>query len=634
MARRIITVLNPFPEPLKISIVKKPKSEYNLAFEWLANEIPPEPGKIDLELVWSPLKVEATRETLEIVDQFGNKKSVAIILKSCELKKVAPKKPGLASKPLKLRAASPPKTFIRQIVKKSHVREEYAVENIEHARDVSPVKRAQSVLSAAAKSPLRNATNLQNLIEEENVNVTPKNASALFSNIKFTPITETKPKCESKLEYLSSLPTPVALKRDDIAVSDEKKESPREIDYTQQINALIKTPLITTRERIETVQSICETPSRKPSTCNLGRFAEKIHALDDGDDDVFAATYVKGPCEEIDEIDLVIMSNTRVVTPTASKEQTFKINKSKSLIETSVENIFEQPQRALSESMKDTVKMPLAIQGSMPNLCELNEAIPIEQNRYYESNQVVINVQNCSMESMVSNADFRELEFCAASSRLNLNEIGRSPKSPPQASKIQSPVIKRVQEESPIGNKLLCFSPPRNKLSDDVRDVYRRETFTVRTKQPKSPYTFAVPQVPRNIGMRGSSAQISQSLVSLSSSTTSIASTSSMPATNGKLYNENIINSYSKKDPFSPTTTEDPFLSSSMYLDERTLDGIEKSFMKWLNALVTIPPDLESKRDEKIDVAKLFNDVQNKDLTLAPTKEIVCSQYYTCEFNY
>jgi abnormal spindle-like microcephaly-associated protein len=281
--------------------------------------------------------------------------------------------------------------------------------------------------------------------------------------------------------------------------------------------------------------------------------------------------------------------------------------------------------------MKDTVKMPLAIQGSLPNLCDIQE-MPIEQNRYYESNPV-INIQNLSIESMVSNADFRELEFCAASSRLNLNEIGRSPKSP-GVSKVQSPVIKRVQEDSPGSKRLLCFSPPRNKLSDDVRAVYRRETFTVKNKQPKSPYVFAVPKVPRDFNMRGSSTQISQSLVSLSSSSTSIASTSSMPAsraTNGKLYNENIINSYSKKDPFSATTTEDPFLSSSMYLDERTLDGIEKSFMKWLNALVTIPPDLESKRDEKIDVAKLFNDVQNKDLTLAPTKEIVCSQYYTCE---
>ena len=51
--------------------------------------------------------------------------------------------------------------------------------------------------------------------------------------------------------------------------------------------------------------------------------------------------------------------------------------------------------------------------------------------------------------------------------------------------------------------------------------------------------------------------------------------------------------------------------------------------MKWLNALVTIPPDLETDRNEKIDIGKLFNDVQTKELTIAPTKEAVCSKYYT-----
>lgn len=174
--------------------------------------------------------------------------------------------------------------------------------------------------------------------------------------------------------------------------------------------------------------------------------------------------------------------------------------------------------------------------------------------------------------------------------------------------------------------------------------MYRRETFVVSNshgrdirattwKQQQNQQLFAVPRVPRESTVRSKSSTISQSLTSLSSSMTSIASISSMPATSGKLYNENVINAYKKKDPFCATTTEDPFLTSSMYLDEHTLDRIEKSFKKWLNALVTIPPDLETDRNEKVDVAKLFNDVQNKELTLAPTKELVCSQYYTARLD-
>jgi abnormal spindle-like microcephaly-associated protein len=48
-----------------------------------------------------------------------------------------------------------------------------------------------------------------------------------------------------------------------------------------------------------------------------------------------------------------------------------------------------------------------------------------------------------------------------------------------------------------------------------------------------------------------------------------------------------------------------------------------------LNALVTIPADLESDKNEKIDVGKLFSDVQCKELSIAQTKEVVASKYYT-----
>jgi abnormal spindle-like microcephaly-associated protein len=239
-----------------------------------------------------------------------------------------------------------------------------------------------------------------------------------------------------------------------------------------------------------------------------------------------------------------------------------------------------------------------------------------------------------SMESIVSNVDFGEIELCAASSRLNLNEIGRSPAR--RESEVPIKLIETPPNEQKIAKKdlpttLMAISPPRNKLADELREMYQRENFSPKhqPKQAKSPYVFVVPRIPRDIGLRAHPKQISQSLTSLSSSSTSLASTSSVPASSKKLYNENVFSEYTNFDIFSAATLVDPFLMGSMFLDERTLDGILNSLKKWLNALVTIPADLESKKDEKIDVAKLFNDVQNKELTLAPTKETVCSRYYT-----
>lgn len=307
-------------------------------------------------------------------------------------------------------------------------------------------------------------------------------------------------------------------------------------------------------------------------------------------------------------------------------------------------------------------------QGSMPNLNEINAVSTIEHNRYFlqPSRNVYElprgeNEPNMSIESLASHTDFRETEICAQSSRLYLNEIV-SPSMPSRADRtkliqpaqtcdrspsfISSPTVRRVQLEPDFKSPprkataiSMTFSPPsNNKLASEIREIRHRETFEDNSKGRKIRATtwkqqqtiFAVPKVPRDLQLKPTNLT-SQSLSSLSSSVTSITSTSSVPAnlTSGRLYNENYANVYNRNDPFSATTTMDPFLTSTMYLDERTLDGIEKSYKKWLNALVTIPPDLETDRNEKIDVGKLFHDVQNKELTLAPTKEVVCSRYYT-----
>uniref|UniRef100_A0A0A1XKX4 Protein abnormal spindle n=1 Tax=Zeugodacus cucurbitae TaxID=28588 RepID=A0A0A1XKX4_ZEUCU len=74
-------------------------------------------------------------------------------------------------------------------------------------------------------------------------------------------------------------------------------------------------------------------------------------------------------------------------------------------------------------------------------------------------------------------------------------------------------------------------------------------------------------------------------------------------------------------DPFAASTTCDPFLASTMYLDQTAVQRHQHDFKKWLNALVTIPADMDANSDAKIDVGKLFNEVRHKELTLAPTKE-------------
>lgn len=546
----------------------------NITFEWTINKIPPQ-SHLSLEIVWSPLKVISCREVIQIGYDDGNKKEVSLILKSRELKKGSTRKSTVRAFPkkLKLKSPSPPRHFMLKT-------------------------SAHENLKPLGASPRHNATNVRMLdaldritfTDKENSGpLTPKNASALFDNIRFTPQTETKPKWESKLEYLTSLPTPTGvLQRDDIVMT--------EITARRNIMEVSLNDRSTVHRRLEAVPEI-----------HVGF-------------DTFTASG-----EDAIEMEIGIKEQTSLFVISEERfQQTFDVHQTESITKLIP---VDSPRRIMSESLREPRSQKMRTnQGSMPNLNEIDDEVgSIEHNRYFYKQRAETLQQNLSMDSVVSNADFRETEICAQSSRLNLNLLDLSPEEPPIVSHVKN-------------FPQMTFSPPAR--STVMQDMQRRETFDIPAggrmirattwKQQQNKEVFAVPKVPRELNLRSTLA--TQSLTSLSTaSLASAGSTSSMPATltKGRLYNENHINAYNRKDPFSASTTNDPFLSSTMYLDEKTLDGIERTYMKWLNALVTLPCDLESDRNEKIDVGKLFNDVQSKELTLAPTKESVVSRYYT-----
>lgn len=586
-----------------------------MTIEWSVNYIDPNSQK-NLEVEWKPTKVVACREVIQITDENGNKKDVSIIFKSCELKRTTTtKRAGPAGFPKKLKLISPtaPKSFSRSNF------------------DAKPSKLS-AVNTIAPSSPLRNTLNLSNqpdrinfspfrniAVDKENtVPLTPKNATSIFDNIRFTPVTETKPKCDSKLQYLCSLPTPVGAKRDDIVLTD--------LIPRRNLADLAASP-----EKIESpTHSLSEAQTPQPN-CDRRELLPIIE---------YQLTEESVTEVQMIKID-VVLGNTLVVPSNRKEEQTgfhktFEVSKSHSFTSFH-EEVTEGPENKLRVNI-----------GSTPNLNEINSVGTIESNRYYSKQPEDIIGQNLSIESIVSNADFRETEICAQSSCYNLNELV-SPRSgekiltdtTPKKENRDSPRRQDVKNRSPSFfsiQKMTAYkdfkSPPP--MTSHKMEFSPGQTRSSTWKQKlKNQQAFAMPRVPRDLHFQPRPNLSTQSLHSISScsvsSAVSAVSTCSTPAKmiSGKLYNENHINAYNLKDPFSATTTFDPFLSSTMYLDERTLDSIEKTYMKWLNALVTIPADLESDRNEKIDVGKLFNDVQSKELALAPTKELVCSRYYT-----
>lgn len=570
-ARRLIIVENPYKEDLKVNCfdliicivinlklnlqvtaTKLPKPELNVCFEWTIEEIPAS-SKLQLEVVWKPLKVVSCREILQLTDNYGNKKDIAIILKSIELKKAGNKKLGSANHPqrlkLKIKTPSPAKSVSRTtFMKKTTIYKEYSEEIHHIARETMKEPLAPSTRTFASQNAFNcdstrfsKVENEYHYRDKENSPATPANASALFDSIKFTPATETRSKSSSKLEYLSSLPTPVGISRENMVFTEtttrrklEHDNSP-DVDSSRQLTNK-ENLQVNVRENIpDTFRQVSfESPVRKTVSAASKqplRFCDDItdnaafEVSTESHMELGSETFLKIDDTSIHEIQLILtpnmpeqksfMSKTHLVstppsmpiisenealtnctTPERTKlQKTFNVAK-QSLEDNSFNVRMSESLREISFHDDDVPVQKLRNnQGSMPNLNEMTAVTPIENNRYFFQKDRQYNqqkVQNLSMESSVSNTDFRDMEICAQSSRFNINEVGLAPNeiakrtestkgdnftedlsTPPKyhsknVPKItrESPTVRRVREEinfkSPLKKQaqLLTISPP------------------------------------------------------------------------------------------------------------------------------------------------------------------------------
>ena len=102
--------------------------------------------------------------------------------------------------------------------------------------------------------------------------------------------------------------------------------------------------------------------------------------------------------------------------------------------------------------------------------------------------------------------------------------------------------------------------------------------------------------------------------------------------TSVKLHDPNdFIMKLCNPDPFAATTTEDPFLSSTLYYDDRWVFLQEVEFKKWLNALLTPPEHLSTDVDTtSVDIGKVWQSCRMKeDVVLAESKESISARYHT-----
>lgn len=254
----------------------------------------------------------------------------------------------------------------------------------------------------------------------------------------------------------------------------------------------------------------------------------------------------------------------------------------------------------------------------MPNLLDAKENIDIkniENNRYFfqcnkqeDANESVISICN-GMDPL-----FRETEIKAQSSQFNLNEVGLKPTN----SCLN--ITQKFSESS------LNYSSKSHKSSPHLS-----------AKEFHNVDRFLTPSVPVSVQQHGIRSKTWGSIKpkkQYSFPTKLTLKPSTQPKIEKNfLYNPDLhLNININPDPFSATMTIDPFLAATMYLDEETIFKHELKLKNWLNALVKIPDDLDSNKT-KVDVGKLFTEVQNKK-QITETKEKVVTKFYKNRFDH
>ncbi|XP_059610908.1 protein abnormal spindle [Phlebotomus argentipes] len=580
VARRVLLVENPTSVESRILVTKTCKPEFCIALEW-TDAVIESAGKKTLEITWSPPKAVACREVIQFTDSRGFRKDVAVVLKSVEQRKGV-KKPLRASnapqmKRTKTKTPTPPRRVGRKVLISPEVVIKYKSKSPRLRKMISPTKK-----------PRDSVKNKENQLP-----VTSPNISTLFDQINFTPVAVTKKPDANDIDYLASLPTPVAGAS---GVQRRFEWSPDEYDSIQssvqqsiQPRQLLQIPEVQDCSRLSTETYVKGASNSKDS---------------------FEDCPEMGLEEHVPEIHKTFDVTKRIETHYESTEH----------ISRQVDNIVLTPLRKIiaSESMKNLSgqskeqEFLKLNQGSMPNLHEIENINSIESNRYFFSGSEVETLSvNGERPSTIA---FDANEIRAQSSRMNLHEVEPdvSPIAQVREDLFKVPVLKRRNDHIAMSNievrsSLMTLSPPKKYRPDDVCSTRASSADGLSMKswsryQPKKLKPLVLVKPKRSVTPKKEDREVTQ------------------------IYDVNVLR-YVNPDPFAATMTADPFLSATVFLDDEAVEKLEKHFKKWLNALVTVPEEFDG-ADQKIDVARLFNEVKNRELTLAPTKESVSAKYF------
>lgn len=307
---------------------------------------------------------------------------------------------------------------------------------------------------------------------KENISpLTPNNVMNLIDKMNFTPATETRTAAYDKSDNLDISLTPLNHKNtkkkssetsrlllprhviEDVTVKATTSKHLPEI-YIEEVfnNTRDAAEVIVSNKTFEVKSSEILFASSPNESLQEGLLSSSSSGNVMNKTEILCVTATVRPLEMIQEEEgncSSISNNNHLIQKTFTKKPADIITEETNVFKLDINRVLT-PLRKYSESMRDlsisSSTSKLAIQGSMPNLNEMENIRSIEQNRYYfqagnpkvsstkslQKNAIENSLDDSndnsssSQTSLISHADnmFNQNEILAQSSRFNINEIG------------------------------------------------------------------------------------------------------------------------------------------------------------------------------------------------------------------
>uniref|UniRef100_A0A1A9W4G5 Abnormal spindle-like microcephaly-associated protein ASH domain-containing protein n=1 Tax=Glossina brevipalpis TaxID=37001 RepID=A0A1A9W4G5_9MUSC len=666
-ARRILRIINPSNDEIEVTVTKSIDSGLNMSLEWLENIVPAR-NEITMELIWNPVMDICCRETLQFTDNRNFRKDVFIILKSKSVKltKSVYKYPNISAaftshvKTLRLKSPTNGAKNNRLIAQQKHLQEKRlaVTESSEKLCLETQLRWKNSSLGGRKNITEQYRTTKQlntfPLVENNKLCVTPpKNRLPCIVVTQPNDFKENVNQLEDSIDFLSTIDE---LKFSPVVGSFSEFEDNKPNNLALILNPISYQRSVNDQEKLEverilnprclaTELSEGEDISSKEQSPANRTFVVRPHGSFESFIDYVNVTSEE-PQELLDKTPIVLKPGVRslaliqqedmnLIVPTTPTQNVNLLNlENLPNISALMQDIklVETPLRKFSESMMDlqcnSLQRNLLKQGSLPNLneMEMETICEFEQNLYFKSRTArkgSITCLDTIQKSIARKEDIHRELLNASPIAPNINEF----------SLVSHPGTKRSLNELSFSDctrldSIVSFNnnkginKPMKSNSDYVSPLKRQR---LRNLTPINASANARKKTWSRINPKR--IKLTQTL-SLIQKPVTPSKLKAEPR--AKLYdNELYLQSFINPDPFAATTTCDPFFTATTHLDEASIGKHECDFKKWLNALVTMPADLDADSNTKIDVGKLFSEVRNKNLILAPTKEEQSMNYLT-----